>query len=213
MKKRVDTVLAMIKGPRVLDLGCGGGPPGAAPRTDYPGWLHGAILRDHPDAWGIELDARKVRDMSEAGFSNVVAGSADDFDLDQTFDTVVAGEVIEHVSNPSGLLTSAKRHLRPDGRLVISTPYVFGLPHILYAWVKFPKTCSNAEHATWFCPTTLSELAQRQGFAVASWTLTADAPPGAGRIYRFARPFYSALMSILPARIVAKSMVVVLEPV
>lgn len=217
MKNRRDMVLAQIRGPRILDLGCGGGPPGAIPDVHYPGWLHGAIRRTYPDAWGLELDAGKVAEMSRSGFTNVVVGSADDFDLDQTFDTILAGEVIEHVNDPAGLLQSARQHLSREGRLVISTPYAFGLPHILYAWLKFPKTCSNGEHVTWFCPTTLSELANRHGFTVDSWMLAADAdaPPGSGRgrLYRFARPFYHLLHRMLPARAMATSMVFVLRPV
>jgi SAM-dependent methyltransferase len=214
MKNRLETVLAQIHGPRVLDLGCGGGPPGAMPGMHYRGWLHGAIRRTYPevDVWGVELDATKAEAMSTAGFRNIVVGSADDFQLDQRFDTVVAGEVIEHVNNPSGLLSSARLHLSDGGRLVISTPYPFGLPHILYAWLKYPKTCSNGEHVTWFCPTTLSELAERHGFRVESWTLAADAPPAPGRLYRVARPFYLALHRVLPARAMATSMVFVLKP-
>lgn len=212
MKERLDTVLSMIRGPRVLDLGCGGGPPGAMPDVHYTGWLHGAIRRAHPDVWGIELDAGKVDEMSRSGFSNVFTASADDFELNQMFDTIVAGEVIEHVNNPAGLLSSARQHLRPDGRLVISTPYVFGLPHIVYAWLKFPKTCSNAEHVAWFCPSTLFELIHRQGFKVESWVLAADAPPSKGRIYPYARPFYLALHKVLPARFMATTMVAALKP-
>ncbi len=41
---------------------------------------------------------------------------------DGVFDCVVAGEIIEHVPDPDGLLREIRRVLRPGGLLVLSTP-------------------------------------------------------------------------------------------
>src|SRR5579859_2648034 len=41
---------------------------------------------------------------------------------DESFDSVVLGEVLEHVENARGALAEARRVLRPNGVLVLSVP-------------------------------------------------------------------------------------------
>ena len=45
---------------------------------------------------------------------------------DDSFDVVVAGEVIEHVPHPDLMLSEIRRVLAPSGRLVLSTPNIVG---------------------------------------------------------------------------------------
>jgi hypothetical protein len=72
---------------------------------------------------------------------------AQDFGLDQNFNTVVAGEVIEHLEDPGRFLACARQHLAPGGRIVLSTAQPFALMNIAYAWYNFPKTCSTPTYA------------------------------------------------------------------
>lgn len=41
---------------------------------------------------------------------------------DQSFDTIISTEVIEHLENPRAIAREFKRLLRPQGRIVITTP-------------------------------------------------------------------------------------------
>ena len=41
-----------------------------------------------------------------------------------SFDTVVALEVLEHVRNPDACLAEIDRVLRPDGRVLLTVPFV-----------------------------------------------------------------------------------------
>lgn len=40
-----------------------------------------------------------------------------------SFDTVIAGEVVEHVENPSFFLREINRILKPNGKFIVSTPH------------------------------------------------------------------------------------------
>ena len=49
-------------------------------------------------------------------------GDAEHFALDRQFDTIVAGDLIEHLGNVEGFLKSVMGCLAPGGKLVIQTP-------------------------------------------------------------------------------------------
>jgi SAM-dependent methyltransferase len=38
------------------------------------------------------------------------------------YDVIVAGDILEHVTDPAGLLTSIRRHLSPGGEVLVSVP-------------------------------------------------------------------------------------------
>ena len=41
---------------------------------------------------------------------------------------------------------------------------------MIYAWLRYPRTSSNPEHMMWFCPATLSVLAESVGLQVTMWS-------------------------------------------
>jgi SAM-dependent methyltransferase len=99
---------------------------------------------------------------------------AHSFALASKFDTVVAGELIEHLANPAQFLLRVREHLKPGALFVLTTPNPFCLFNIVYAFMKFPKTCSNPDHTCWFCPQTLSVLIQRCGYKIRHFELIED---------------------------------------
>ena len=139
---------------------------------------------------------------------------AETFELAQRFNTIVAGELIEHVNNPGRFFSRVRQHLAPDGRLVISTPYVFSLMYALYATHHFPKTCQNGQHTCWFCPATISELARREAFEVEQWHLVDDFSPRVSSWkYRIYWGLIRIVRRVLPDRLTKTNMIVVLRPV
>jgi SAM-dependent methyltransferase len=175
---------------------------------ESPGWLHRRILDTWPDAWGIDLSADRIEKMRHLGYNNVHVADAQTFVLEKQFDTVVAGELIEHVENPAEFLRSVANHLKPSGRLVLTTPFPFALANTSYALFKFPKTCSNGEHVAWFCPATMTALARRLDFEVEHWELLDDYPVGISSLsYRFGR----VIVRFLPRRLRSNAMLFVMN--
>ena len=167
---RTDTILKWVKGPSVLDVGC----TGHEVELGSPRWLHGRLRERFPTVVGIDISEENIAALHRQGFGNVYVQSAETFELGQTFDTIVAGEMIEHLSNPGLFLEHARAHLKPAGRLVLTTPHPFCLLDITYALLKFPKTCQNRQHTCWFCPQTMKELAQRSQLKIEHFELIFD---------------------------------------
>jgi SAM-dependent methyltransferase len=202
-------ILGKVVGPNVLDVGCAG----HIPKPGSPYWLHGRLRERFPSTTGIDLNAENIGYLREAGYENVFVASAEDFSLETRFDTIVAGELIEHLSNPGLFFERSRAHLKKGGQLVVSTPYTFALLNIVYAFLKYPRTCQNDEHSVWFCPRTLIGLASRYGFRVKQWELIEDYEfDNPSVAYRFfARVITTVGRLFLPARLRKNAMLFVFE--
>jgi len=175
IEHRAQQILPWVKGPKVLDVGC------AAHAMDFddPNWLHGLLRQRFPETVGIDIRPDLVEKLHhDLGFSNVYLGNAETLDLGQRFDTIVAGDIVEHLSNLGAFLQRAHEHLEPEGRLIVTSPYPFSLFHMSYAVFKYPKTTWNVEHTHWICPQTFTEACRRAGLKAMHSALIADyAPP------------------------------------
>jgi len=106
---------AIGRGRQVLDLGC----------------RSGAFTRhflEGNEVVGLDVDRAALAKAAELGIETV-AGDVDDplpFP-DESFDAVVAGELLEHLRFPDALVAEARRVLRPGGVLVGSVPNAFRL--------------------------------------------------------------------------------------
>ncbi len=142
----------------VLDLGCVQHDP-----LSYQSrfWLHKAIAAVAKSVVGADLHEEGVQTLKAKGF-HVVAADAQHFDLGRTFDVIVAGDIIEHLGDLNGFLESCKRHLRPDGRLLVSTPNPWYWRNTIKAALH-TEVYNNPEHVCWICPRTLRQLVARHG--------------------------------------------------
>jgi SAM-dependent methyltransferase len=206
---RAVQLLNFVKGPRVLDVGCAG----HVVEPESPHWLHGQLVKHFPEVMGIDLSSENVEKVRSYGYSNVSVGNAEAFSLGALFDTIVAGEVIEHLTNPGLFLLQARDHLAPGGRLVLSTPFPFSLLYFLYGHFKYPKTCQNPEHTCWFCIATITELSNRLGFRLSHCDLIEDYRLDVPSLrYRSFVRLVWLLGWMIPKRLRCNTMVFVLEP-
>lgn len=105
---------ALVGGRTVLDAGCG------------VGYGSAELARRAEKVYALDNAHDAVVDgLGRYGSGRVrfVQGSCAALPFpDRSLDVVVAFEVIEHLENWKGLLTEARRVLRPDGQLLVSTP-------------------------------------------------------------------------------------------
>jgi len=71
---------------------------------------------------GAKVTVLNDSQMQIARCANFVKGDAQDFTLEEKYDLVFAGEIVEHLYNPDGLIASCLLALRPGGHLIVTTP-------------------------------------------------------------------------------------------
>jgi 2-polyprenyl-3-methyl-5-hydroxy-6-metoxy-1,4-benzoquinol methylase len=108
-------MLGMIpSGGRVLDVGCSGG------------YLAERLVARGSTVVGIELDPDAAAHARKF-CAEVLVGDVEQIELafePASFDTIVCGDLIEHLRRPEHLLARVRPLLRPGGRLVLTTPNV-----------------------------------------------------------------------------------------
>lgn len=149
------------KGKKVLDLGC---VQHDARFALSKKWLHKAILDVAAEVHGLDLDETGVASLEEMGYKSISVGDAQNFELKQSYDIIVAGDLIEHLHNVGGFLESCTRHMTEDSKLIICTPN----PWHWHKWVRAFYRCPpvNGEHTLWMCPTTLAQVSSRFGLKI-----------------------------------------------
>ena len=196
--ERGDAIKPYVHGRRVLDLGC-------APAFGRPDWMHAQLVSMASSVVGVDLDEAAVDRVSAAGY-DVRQGDVEDLHLDEQFDVVFAGELIEHLERFPRFFESVRRHLGPDGKFILTTPNPFALSCFVYRLSK--DVWVNSDHTCWFCEHTLPQLAARNNFEVESISYVSHPTPG--RLRRLAA---TAVRAPLPDRLSWGTMLAVMNPV
>jgi 2-polyprenyl-3-methyl-5-hydroxy-6-metoxy-1,4-benzoquinol methylase len=160
MNERLRIIADVVRGKETLDIGCVDHEAG---QEEKGGWLHKVILDNASYVLGLDFAQKEVHELAGKGY-NMVYGNAEDVNLERLFDVVVAGELIEHLDNPGRFLGNVKRHLRPGGRVVLTTPNPF-YPKRILEILRFGKAQVHPQHVSWFCAQTLHVILERAGFS------------------------------------------------
>ena len=158
LAKRLDEIVAGFASSRrtgrLLDVGFGGGELLHAARR--AGW----------DVSGVELAAPAVERARRHGFNAFQGTLANAAYEPDSFDVVLAVELLEHVIETGALLTEIHRVLRPGGLLWATTPHGRGISsRILGAsW----SVVSPPGHVQLFSIRGLKQLFRRAGFPTVS---------------------------------------------
>lgn len=169
-KNKTDLIAKTVRGSDVvLDVGF----LGQGIREDDPHWPHAMLRKTAGKVYGVDLklaDAYKNNPYYQES-------SAENFAFPVTFNVIFAGDLIEHLSNPGLFLQCCKRHLKPDGKLILTTPNAFNLFNIAEKFTKREPT-TNSDHTFYFNSKVLRTLLRKNGMDAAevSFLYTLECP-------------------------------------
>lgn len=84
------------------------------------------------------------------------------------FDTVICGELIEHLESPYDFLRDVRQLLSPSGRLILTTPNPLGFPVFLCELLRLRRFFYTKEHLYYFLPRWVVRMLEHSGYEVAA---------------------------------------------
>ncbi len=147
--RREDLIKTYIENKSVLDLGVGG----IAHR-----FLHKFVVENSKSAVGIELEPKRVKALKKLGY-DVIQADAQDFNLSQKFDIIIAGDLVEHLTNFDGFFNCVCKHLKKGGFLLLNTPNIYSIRALIRG--IFGKYSDLEEHTCGFDENLILQLIGR----------------------------------------------------
>ena len=136
--------------------------------------VRGADVLDVGYAQSPNPDLRRFRTVGfdlavvpAPGYAEQVQGDAADIErvlAGRRFDTVVAGELIEHLERPYDFLRALAELLAPGGRVVLSTPNPVAFPTGWYELVRSKRRFYERGHTYYFAPRWVERMLERCGY-------------------------------------------------
>jgi hypothetical protein len=169
--QRVDFIKKTCVGKKVLHLGC----------TNYPYTkeslendilLHFEIEKIAGELYGFDFDQKGIDVLEESGAKNLFRADLEkleDVPLDETFDVIIAGEMIEHLSNPGLFLKGIQRFMNAQTNLVITTINAYSAMRFMIYGLRGRGGALepvHPDHVAYYSYKTLSLAVERENLQV-----------------------------------------------
>jgi 2-polyprenyl-3-methyl-5-hydroxy-6-metoxy-1,4-benzoquinol methylase len=157
-------------GKRVLHVGCTDHPI-TAMKVENAHLLHAKLVKVAAEVVGLDIDKEGIEKLSELMPEHrFVHHDAEKLGesaqlSDESFDLVVAADVIEHIANPGLFVRGVTNLLAPGGRLILTTPHSFAVKRLI-AMAAFGYEHVHPDHVSYYSLSTMSELLDRCDFKV-----------------------------------------------
>jgi ubiquinone/menaquinone biosynthesis C-methylase UbiE len=150
------TISKITKKTKVLDVGCGSGK-----------FLAKLKKLTDCDVYGLDLSKNAVNAARQLYNLNIFQGTISDLPYnDNSFDIITAWSYIEHVNNPSDVLTKMNRLLKKNGDLILKTPNIDSFTAKIFKDKWYHLDCPR--HLFLFSPNTIEKMLINNGFKITS---------------------------------------------
>jgi SAM-dependent methyltransferase len=171
---KIELLEQMTTGRQVLHLGAVGETGSSIDHVldRSPRSFHASLTQVAERCVGIDTNREAVEALTQAGiFDNLMFADAttlerDEIPLDR-LDVIVAGDIVEHLSNPGELLSNAARLADPGTLFALTTPNALGLRSFLR--YLGGGVVDGGDHVLSFNRYSLENLLRRHGWIPERW--------------------------------------------
>jgi len=129
--------------------------------------LHRKLMDVADSLIGIDIDSNGIELAKTEGVENIYCADLEklqELNINATVDTIVAGEVIEHLSNVGLFLEGIKKFFNPNTEMILTTPNAFSFHRFFFSLRRFEYV--HPDHTCYYSYRTLRYLLQRHGFVI-----------------------------------------------
>jgi hypothetical protein len=159
-----------LAGQSVIHVGCVDHEPLIEEKRRRGEWLHERLMARSKRVVGVDINGVGIEAMRRLGIQDLFTGDVLDPEFakslcQDSWDTMLIGEVLEHIGNPVEFLSKIQQNFAGHvDRLVLTVPNAFKLANFLNSLKQ--REIINSDHRFWFSPYTLMKLGTDAGFEV-----------------------------------------------
>ncbi len=164
---RIEYLIEQSRSKRVLHLGCSDWPMTEEKIAGHA-LLHDRLAQAAQTLTGLDASPEGVELLRHNGYADCFVANVEKMDVPElngrVFDVIIAGELIEHLSNPGLFLQQVRRFMTPETALIITTPNAYCLFRVLRYF--FGLEMVHEDHNFYFSPRVLEHLLVQNGMRV-----------------------------------------------
>lgn len=166
LEDRSTYLAALVAGKDVLDCGIVAHTLEATQGAD---WLHDTIRRHAKSCLGVDILEAEIAALQQRGYHVQTLDVTKEV-LPESFEVILACEIIEHIDNLGSAFENWSRMLKPGGRLVITTPNPWYINCMLKNIRVSSVLSESVDHVGWHEPATMYELGSRYSLRLDRYT-------------------------------------------
>lgn len=170
VQPRIEQIIQLIKGKRVLHVGCCDHAEIVKERLAANMWLH-AIVTEHSAAClGIDINRQSIEvAKSASGLDNIIYGDVSQGGISEIesgqWDIALFADVLEHIPNPTSFMQGFVKNYKPYvNGVIVSVPNSLRAGNFLSGFKS--KEIINTDHKCEYTPFTISKTLATAGIFV-----------------------------------------------
>lgn len=168
LNDRINTIENITNNSKVIHVGFADHIPLIKNKIEKNNWLHKRLINSTKVCVGIDINKEAVEfvkrelDISNVYHHDIIKDNPLQEIMNNNWDYLILGEVLEHVDNPVLFLSTIKqKYGSVVKRIVITVPNAFDLINLIL--IRKNIEFINTDHRYWFTPYTLAKVGRQSG--------------------------------------------------
>lgn len=189
MQTRMEYIESLVEGKKVIHLGCTDHIPLIKDKIRNNLWFHKRLSEKAVRCLGVDINDQAIKYVQEElGYEdlivhNVITDPPHNKILEDSWDYLILGEILEHVNDPTIFLSTLKNKYGAGiDKMIITVPNAFDYKNFYYSLSNIELI--NTDHRFWFTPYTLAKIAVEAGLRVESFEFCLPGELGRKEIFK-----------------------------
>lgn len=170
VKTRIEQIIDLVKGKRVIHVGCCDHKEILEERISKNMWLHAIVTAHSAECLGIDIDRESIEFCKKvSGLDNIIYGDISEGGIAEIsggeWDIALFADVLEHIPNPSSFMKGFVSNYSSNVKsAVISVPNSMKIGNFISGMKS--REIVNTDHQCEYTPFTLSKTLYSSGIEI-----------------------------------------------